>query len=182
VDPVVRLDRHDEPVGLRGGIGWRDTRDRAREVEGGNVHGGYHTPAMPKRRRGSRHALPLPRATHDPFERLVERALAGIPSPFRESLVEVAIVIEDEPTPGQLRENGLRPQDTLYGLYEGVPRTEWAADWATSPNKISLFRLPLEEDFPDPADLEDEVRITVIHELAHHLGIDDDRLDELGVD
>jgi predicted Zn-dependent protease with MMP-like domain len=76
----------------------------------------------------------------------------------------------------------LGPQDALYGLYEGVPRTEWAADWATSPNKISLFRLPLEEDFPDPADLEEEVRITVIHELAHHLGIDDDRLDELGVD
>ncbi|MEX2011417.1 MAG: metallopeptidase family protein [Chloroflexota bacterium] len=137
---------------------------------------------MPKRRRGSRHALPLPRAAHDPFDRLVERALAGIPSPFRESLAEVAVVIEDEPTAAQLRENGLRPDDALYGLYQGVPRTEWAADWATSPNKISLFRLPLEEDFPDPADLEEEVRLTVIHELAHHLGIDDDRLDELGVD
>ena len=50
------------------------------------------------------------------------------------------------------------------------------------PNKISLFRLPLEEDFPDPRDLADEVRATVLHELAHHLGIDDDRLDELGLD
>jgi predicted Zn-dependent protease with MMP-like domain len=48
------------------------------------------------------------------------------------------------------------------------------------PNKITLFRRPLEEDFPDPLDLEEEVRITVIHELAHHLGIDDDRLEELG--
>lgn len=137
---------------------------------------------MPKRRRGSHHALRLRRASHDPFESLVERALAGIPSPFRESLEEVAVVVEDEPTPAQLRENGLRPHDTLYGLYEGVPRTEWGADWAPSPNKITLFRLPLEEDYPDPADLEEEVRITVIHELAHHLGIDDDRLDELGVD
>ncbi|HEV8489095.1 MAG TPA: metallopeptidase family protein [Candidatus Limnocylindrales bacterium] len=137
---------------------------------------------MPKRRRGSQRALRLPRASHEPFERLVERALAGIPSPFRESLEEVAVVIEDEPTPAQLMDNGLGPTDTLYGLYEGVPRTEWGADWATSPNKISLFRLPLEEDFPDPFDLEEEVRSTVIHELAHHLGIDDDRLDELGVD
>jgi len=126
--------------------------------------------------------LRLPRASHDPFARLVERALAAIPSPFRESLEEVAVVVEDEPTPAQLQDNGLRPGDTLYGLYQGVPRTEWGADWAPSPNKISLFRLPLEEDFPDPAELEEEVRITVIHELAHHLGIDDDRLDELGVD
>jgi predicted Zn-dependent protease with MMP-like domain len=137
---------------------------------------------MPKRRRGSRRGLHVPRRSHDPFELLVERALAGIPSPFRESLDEVAVVIEDEPTPAQLDENGLRPEDTLYGLYEGVPRTEWGADWAPSPNKITLFRLPLEEDFPDPIDLEDEVRVTVIHELAHHLGIDDDRLDALGVD
>ena len=69
----------------------------------------------------------------------------------------------------------------LYGLYEGVPRTEYGADWLAIPNRITLFRLPLEEDFPDPRDLADEVRITVIHELAHHLGIDDDRLEDLGV-
>ena len=57
-----------------------------------------------------------------------------------------------------------------------------ASDWVALPNRITLFRLPLEEDFPDPDDLAEEVRITVIHELAHHLGIDDDRLGELGVD
>jgi predicted Zn-dependent protease with MMP-like domain len=50
-----------------------------------------------------------------------------------------------------------------------------------TPNRITLFRLPLEADFPHPDDLADEVRITVMHELAHHLGIDDDRLDDLGV-
>jgi predicted Zn-dependent protease with MMP-like domain len=133
---------------------------------------------MPKRRRGSR-SLSMRR--HVGFERLVERALAGIPSPFRESLVEVAIVIDDAPTPDQLAENDLEPDDTLYGLYEGVPRTEYASDWVALPNRITLFRLPLEEDFPDPRDLAEEVRITVIHELAHHLGIDDDRLHDLGV-
>lgn len=135
---------------------------------------------MPKRRRGSRHAGRP--SHHFGFERLVERALAGIPSPFRESLREVAIVIDDEPSAAQLAENGLAAGDTLYGLYEGVPRTDYAADWAAVPNRITLFRLPLEEDFPDPAELAQEVRITVIHELAHHLGIDDDRLGELGAD
>jgi predicted Zn-dependent protease with MMP-like domain len=135
---------------------------------------------MPKRRRGSvRRARPR---VHVAFERLVERALAGIPSPFRESLAEVAIVIDDEPSRAQVIENELDPNDTLYGLYEGVPRTEYGADWVAAPNRITLFRLPLEEDFPDPDDLADEVRITVIHELAHHLGIDDDRLGELGID
>lgn len=111
----------------------------------------------------------------------MERALAGIPAPFREALAEVAIVIDDEPTAQQRRENDLGDDDMLYGLYEGVPRTEYGADWSGVPNRITLFRLPLEEDFADPLELAEEVRITVIHELAHHLGIEDDRLDELGL-
>ena len=136
---------------------------------------------MPKRRRGSRTATRRRSANHVPFEELVERALAAIPEPFRSALAEVAIVIDDDLTPEERRDNGLGPNEDLYGLYEGVPRTEYAADWQSVPNRITLFRLPLEEDFADPADLAEEVRITVIHELAHHLGIDDDRLDELGV-
>ena len=133
---------------------------------------------MPKRRRrGSWRARPT--RYHD-FAQLVERALAAIPSPFAEILGEVAVVIEDEPSPDQRRDNGLEGDDTLYGLYEGVPRTEWGADFAPFPNRISLFRLPLEADFPDPRDLEEEVRATVIHEIAHHIGIDDERLTELG--
>ena len=136
---------------------------------------------MPKQRRGSRSAPGRPLDRHAPFERLVARALAGIPAPFREALAEVAIVVDDEPTPQQRRENDLADDDMLYGLYEGVPRTEYGADWSGVPNRITLFRLPLEEDFADPAELADEVRITVIHELAHHLGIDDERLDELGI-
>jgi predicted Zn-dependent protease with MMP-like domain len=95
--------------------------------------------------------------------------------------VRAAIVIGDEPTPDQRRENELAEDEQLYGLYEGVPRTEYAADWSAIPNRITLFRLVLEEDFADPRELAEEVRLTVIHELAHHLGIDDDRLDELGV-
>jgi predicted Zn-dependent protease with MMP-like domain len=141
---------------------------------------------MPKRRRGSRTARLRPGATsarHRRFEDLVAEALSDIPMPFAAALEEVAIVIDDEPSPEQLRYSDLgEDDDTLYGLYEGVARTEYGADWIQVPNRITLFRLPLEADFADPDDLADEVRITVIHELAHHLGIDDDRLHDLGFD
>jgi predicted Zn-dependent protease with MMP-like domain len=146
---------------------------------------------MPKHRRGSR-ALPplsssrptvLPPGTRRPsFEVLVDRALAGIPARFQAALADVAIVIEDRASADELDAGGVRPGGDLYGLYQGVPRTAWGADLAMVPNKISLFRRPLEADFPDPEELEVEVRRTVVHELAHHLGIDDQRLDELGFD
>ena len=137
---------------------------------------------MAKRARGSDRGRARSTARAAAFERLVDRAVAGIPFPYREALAEVAIVIEDDPTPEQLRENDLEPWDAMYGLYEGVPRTDYGADWVSVPNRISLYRRPLEEDFPDPVELEAEVRMTVLHELAHHLGIDDDRLEELGAD
>jgi predicted Zn-dependent protease with MMP-like domain len=140
---------------------------------------------MPKRRRGSRTARgrePSRLTRHRRFEDLVDEALATIPMPFAAALDEVAIVIDDEPTPDQLTRNEIESGDTLYGLYEGIPRTEWGADWLAEPNRIVLFRLPLEADFADPDELADEVWVTVVHELAHHLGIDDERLHALGVD
>jgi predicted Zn-dependent protease with MMP-like domain len=138
---------------------------------------------MAKRRRGTQRTRSRPGPSHHHrFEVLVDEALASIPQPFAAALDEVAIVIADEPSPDQVRENGIEPDETLYGLYEGVPRTEWGADWAPIPNRITLFRLPLEADFADPDDLADEVWATVLHELAHHLGIDDSRLEELGLD
>jgi predicted Zn-dependent protease with MMP-like domain len=137
---------------------------------------------MAKRRRGARSAFARRRSDADRFERLVERALDGIPAPFQAALEEIAIVIEDDASDEQLEISGLGPDEALYGLYEGTPRTAWGAESVPFPNKISLFRIPLEEDFSNPDDLADEVRITVIHELAHHLGIDDDRLGELGLD
>jgi predicted Zn-dependent protease with MMP-like domain len=137
--------------------------------------------AMAKRPRGSpRRRRPSSAAGH--FEELVGRALDAIPEPFARALDEVAIVIEDEPSKAQLRESGLGPDEGLYGLYEGVPRIEYGADWAFVPNKITLFERALVEDFTDPEELEHEVWVTVIHELAHHLGIDEGRLHELGVD
>jgi predicted Zn-dependent protease with MMP-like domain len=143
---------------------------------------------MPLRRRGQlarRHPgrrVALPSRRHVPFELLVERALDALPAEFARLLADVAIVIEEVPTPAQSRLGGDAGDDWLYGLYEGVPATEWGADFAALPNKISLFQLPLETDFPDPDELAEQVRITVIHELAHHAGIDDERLHQLGVD
>lgn len=123
----------------------------------------------------------LPPKQHLPFETLVERALDELPPQFARLLADVAIVIEEVPSADQAHLGGADEDGWLYGLYEGVPAVEWGADYAMLPNKISLFRLPLETDFPDPDDLAEQVRITVIHELAHHAGFDDARLDELGV-
>ncbi len=143
---------------------------------------------MPIRRRGTQsRARPHRRAPVRTsrlafFEAAVERAIDRLPAILRPLLNDVAIVVEDEPSPEQLRTSGLDRDDTLYGLYEGTPPTEYAADWVQWPNKITLFRFPLEDDFPDPDDLEEEVRVTIVHELAHHAGFDERRLHELGMD
>lgn len=139
---------------------------------------------MSVRRRGQqarRHPerrAPLP----DPFEASVERALASLPAGARRLLESVAIVIEDEPSPRQRREEGLAPDETLYGLYEGTPITEYGADLVPFPNKITIFRWPLEADFPDDHELEEEIRVTVLHELAHHGGFGEAKLRDLGLD
>lgn len=104
------------------------------------------------------------------FDEHVRRALESLPPGLRRALENVEVAVEDE-----------HPDDPdLFGLYEGVPLVE-RGDWAGSlPDRISIYRLPLEESFPDPAELEQEIRVTVLHELAHHFGIDEERLDELG--
>lgn len=119
-------------------------------------------------------------ARHQPFEALVQRALDGLPAGVRQLLENVAVVIEDEPGPDQLRNSQLPPEESLYGLYEGVSPVTYGASLVPFPNKITLFRLPLEEDFPDPEELAREVQRTVVHELGHHAGIDEPRLHSLG--
>jgi predicted Zn-dependent protease with MMP-like domain len=117
------------------------------------------------------------RATDDiELEAFVVDALERLPAAFRERLGSVAIVIEDEPTPDQLasvRAHG------LYGLYQGVPRTAWAADQASVPSKITIFRGPLTRANRTPERLAAAVAETVYHEIAHHFGISDTRLHEL---
>jgi predicted Zn-dependent protease with MMP-like domain len=105
------------------------------------------------------------------FEEHVERALASLPDDLRAAMSNVEIVVEDE-----------NPEDPdLFGLYFGIPLTERGDYAGVLPDKIAIYRLPLEDEFgDDPAVLEDEIRITVLHELAHYFGIDEDRLAELG--
>jgi len=118
------------------------------------------------------------------FERFVAEALDAVPEPFRPHLSTVQVVILPEPTRLQRRVMGLRPRDTLYGLYEGVTVPERIAIGGGDvsgvlPSQITVYRRPLAADFPDPDELKAEVRRTVFHELAHHFGISDSRLEEL---
>ena len=110
------------------------------------------------------------------LESIVFDALDNLPAVFRDQLGSVAIVIEQEPTPAQLASVGARG---LYGLYQGVPRTAYAAENAAFPSKITLFRGPLTRASPSPEALADRVTETVYHEIAHHFGISDARLHEL---
>lgn len=151
---------------------------------------------MPVRRRGTqaRHHPdrrapdiwgPVPGVTgprHDPFEQLVEEAIDGLAAPLQRLLDRVAVVIADEPTREQRREHHLAPDETLYGLYEGTPMIAWGADEAPFPNKITIFRVPLEADHPNRHELAAEVRRTLQHELAHHVGFEDGSLGDLGLE
>ena len=114
--------------------------------------------------------------TDDDIEAMVIDALEALPAPFRDQLGSVAIVIEEEATPAQLASVGAHG---LYGLYQGVPRTKWAADGAPIPSKITIFRGPLVRANRSPDRLAAAVTDTVYHEIAHHFGISDDRLHEL---
>jgi predicted Zn-dependent protease with MMP-like domain len=108
------------------------------------------------------------------FEEHVRRAVESIPPELREAMANVEIVVEDE-----------NPEDPdLFGLYLGIPLIDRGSHYAgVLPDKIEIYRTPLEEEFgDDPQVLEDEIRITVLHEVAHHFGIDEDRLTELGWD
>ena len=116
------------------------------------------------------------------FERLVAEALDGIPEEFARYLENVAVVIEDAPSRARLRAEGLDPKyDTLYGLYEGVPLDERPHDFAGhAPDRITIFRAPLLEDCRSRDELREEVRTTVVHEIAHFFGLDDDHVRRLG--
>lgn len=112
------------------------------------------------------------------FEALVAEALDALPAELAEMVDNVAVLVEDRPSPEQLGGRG----GTLLGLYEGVARTDRSPLGYTGvlPDRVTLFRGPLCEISGDEDDLFDHVYETLVHELAHHFGIDDERLDELG--
>ncbi|CAN5873807.1 metallopeptidase family protein [soil metagenome] len=113
------------------------------------------------------------------FYELVECAVDGLPPELSRLLDNVAIVVDDWPDYSTPLVSG-GPGETLYGLYEGVPLTERGAGYyGVLPDKITIFRRPLERDFTKD-ELEEQVRITVVHEIAHYFGFDEERLEELG--
>ncbi len=120
--------------------------------------------------------MPPPALDRDPFEVALEAAIGALPEPYRRELASVAIVIEDEPSTAQLESVHARG---LFGLYQGVPRTTYGADRAPVASKITLFRGPLMRAYRSPDALMEGVRETLDHEVAHHLGISDARIDEL---
>jgi predicted Zn-dependent protease with MMP-like domain len=104
------------------------------------------------------------------FQDHVRAALDSLPPEIASALRNVAVVVEDE-----------HPDDPdLFGLYHGVPLTERGDETGLLPDKISIYRLPLEESFSDPGELREEIRVTVLHELGHYFGLDEDRIAELG--
>jgi predicted Zn-dependent protease with MMP-like domain len=106
------------------------------------------------------------------FEDHVRAALDELPPHLAAALENVAVVVEDE-----------NPEDPdLFGLYHGVPLPERGDMAGVLPDTISIYRVPLEESFADPSELREEIRITVLHELAHYFGLDEDRIADLGYD
>jgi predicted Zn-dependent protease with MMP-like domain len=116
------------------------------------------------------------------FEALVADALDNLPPDIQDKLENVEVIVEWRPSPAQLRGPGLRPGQTLFGLYQGVPQTQRTSSYGmVLPDKITIFQQPIEAYCRSDEEVVQTVRHTVLHELAHHFGISDDRLRELGV-
>ena len=108
--------------------------------------------------------------------------LERLPKEFLSRLHNVEIVIEKRPTKSRLKAMGLDPQqDALYGLYEGTPLSERSAlQPPLLPDKITIFSEPLLRDFSDPAELRKQIRLTLLHEIGHYFGMDEEEIEDLG--
>jgi predicted Zn-dependent protease with MMP-like domain len=114
------------------------------------------------------------------FERTVVEALDALPPEFAAALENIEVLVEERPLASHRQAVGIKPWQTLYGLYQGIPITQRTRSYSlVAPDTITIFREPLLRDFPDPDQLRDQIRRTVLHEIAHYFGIDDDRLREL---
>lgn len=115
------------------------------------------------------------------FERLVTEALDAIPAPLAERIENVEVLLEDWPTEEQLDSVGLEPDDTLFGLYEGTPLLERGiTSDPLLPDRIIIFQGPIEDACGTDDEVREEIRRTVVHEVAHYFGFDEDALDTLG--
>jgi predicted Zn-dependent protease with MMP-like domain len=115
------------------------------------------------------------------FENLIEESIGELPEEFRNKLQNVAIIIEDYPSRELLQQMGLSEHETLFGLYEGVPLPERGYfDEPLHPDRILIFKGAIEDECDSPEEIKEELKTTIVHEIAHFFGIGDDHLEELG--
>ena len=116
--------------------------------------------------------------THTEFEALVERALRSLPRQFKDKIRNVAVVVEDWADDETLDELGIEPPDTIYGLYRGTDITRRDSSYGNVlPDTIHIYQGPIEEDCVDSEDMAELIKDTVIHEIGHYFGLDDDTME-----
>jgi predicted Zn-dependent protease with MMP-like domain len=115
--------------------------------------------------------------TRRQFETLVDKALRKLPKKFRQRLSNIAVVVEDWADDETLSEMGIEPPDTLYGLYRGIDLTRRDSSYGNvMPDVITIYQGPIEEDAADEQEMAEIVRETVVHELGHYFGLDDETM------
>ncbi|HEX7180625.1 MAG TPA: metallopeptidase family protein [Thermoanaerobaculia bacterium] len=114
------------------------------------------------------------RVPADEFEALVKEALEGLPEEFAELLDNVAVMIEEEPDPEDLEAMGMDPDEELFGLYQGVPLSQRDSFYTALPDRVIIYRGPILRYCRNRREVIREVRDTVVHELGHHFGMEED--------
>jgi predicted Zn-dependent protease with MMP-like domain len=118
--------------------------------------------------------------TREQFEKLVVEAMALIPKRFRLEMKNIAVVVEDEPSAELLDEMEIEPPDSLYGLYQGTPLPERTWGYGnTLPDRVTLFRKPIEEDSEDDDEVRAVIGETLIHEVGHYFGLSEEEIEEI---
>src|SRR5262252_2810889 len=114
------------------------------------------------------------------FEKLVDQAIRELPAEFRKKLENVVVLVEDHPPAEFLDDMEIMSGDTLFGLYEGTPLTDRGFDTPLHPDRIWIFQGPIEDECESEEEITEEIKTTIVHEVAHFFGLDDEYLEELG--
>lgn len=115
----------------------------------------------------------------DEFDKVISETIDSLPEEFRTKLLNVEVTVEDEPTEEQKVKLKLSPYASLFGLYEGVPQNVPGEERAFLPDKITIFRIPILERYATDEERKAQIRSTVLHEIGHYFGMDEERLQKL---
>jgi predicted Zn-dependent protease with MMP-like domain len=123
----------------------------------------------------------MARLSRAEFERLVAQAIRDLPPPFLERLENVEVVVEAAPTLEELESAGVEPDGTLLGLYQGIPQSERGSWYGNVlPDRIVIYQHPIEAGARTRREIREEIRLTLMHEIGHHFGLDEDELADAG--